>query len=118
MDTIKDRKKMGDMLAGQKPLWPPGTAHGYHALTQGFFVDQLLLRVDPMKRSVGQFFQEEVAAKFGREKAICVFMTCFDIYLSVSIFIIIFSVLRAVHEVTFAAQFHAPVSSRFFMNMF
>ncbi|XP_014681299.1 PREDICTED: beta-lactamase domain-containing protein 2-like [Priapulus caudatus] len=49
-NTIRDRNKMGEILADQKPMWPPGTAHGYHAITQGFLVDQLLLRVDPRGR--------------------------------------------------------------------
>jgi CubicO group peptidase (beta-lactamase class C family) len=29
----------------QKPLWPPGTAHGYHARTFGFLLDELVRRI-------------------------------------------------------------------------
>ena len=32
-------------LEKQKPLWPPGTAHGYHARTFGFLLDELLRRI-------------------------------------------------------------------------
>jgi CubicO group peptidase (beta-lactamase class C family) len=32
-------------LEAQKPLWPPGTAHGYHARTFGFFLDELVRRI-------------------------------------------------------------------------
>jgi CubicO group peptidase (beta-lactamase class C family) len=32
-------------LEEQKPLWPPGTAHGYHARTFGFLLDQLVRRI-------------------------------------------------------------------------
>jgi CubicO group peptidase (beta-lactamase class C family) len=32
-------------LEKQAPLWPPGTAHGYHARTFGFFLDELVRRI-------------------------------------------------------------------------
>jgi len=32
-------------LETQKPLWPPGTAHGYHARTFGFLLDELVRRI-------------------------------------------------------------------------
>jgi CubicO group peptidase (beta-lactamase class C family) len=32
-------------LEKQKPLWPPGTAHGYHARTFGFLVDECVRRI-------------------------------------------------------------------------
>jgi CubicO group peptidase (beta-lactamase class C family) len=32
-------------LEVQKPLWPPGTAHGYHARTFGFLLDELVRRI-------------------------------------------------------------------------
>ena len=33
-------------LEEQAPLWPPGTAHGYHARTFGFLLDELVRRFD------------------------------------------------------------------------
>ena len=45
--TIADPKQLGAVLAAQAPKWPPGTAHGYHAQTLGWYESQLLRRVDP-----------------------------------------------------------------------
>lgn len=46
-------------LAAQAPWWPPGTASGYHALTHGHLIGELVRRIDG--RSLGTFFREEVA---------------------------------------------------------
>jgi CubicO group peptidase (beta-lactamase class C family) len=48
-----------EALAAQTPLWEPGTAHGYHALTYGWLVGEIIRRIDG--RPIGQFFAEEVA---------------------------------------------------------
>ncbi|MEV4946877.1 serine hydrolase domain-containing protein [Streptomyces sp. NPDC053755] len=52
-------------LAAQAPEWVPGTAAGYHALTFGFLVGELVHRVTG--RSVGEFFAEEVAEPLGAD---------------------------------------------------
>jgi CubicO group peptidase (beta-lactamase class C family) len=52
-------------LAAQEPWWEPGTASGYHAVTQGYLVGEVVRRVDG--RSVGQFFAEEVAGPLGAD---------------------------------------------------
>ena len=54
---------MVDALAAQRPVWEPGTAHGYHALTYGHLVGEVVRRVTG--RSVGRFFAEEVAGPLG-----------------------------------------------------
>ena len=46
-------------LASQKPLWEPGTAHGYHAITYGHLVGEVLRRIDG--RTIGNYFKEEIA---------------------------------------------------------
>ena len=46
-------------LAEQAPLWAPGTRHGYHALTYGHLVGEVVRRVSG--RSLGTFFREEIA---------------------------------------------------------
>ncbi|XP_071097210.1 beta-lactamase domain-containing protein 2-like [Haliotis cracherodii] len=46
------------------PLWKPGTAHGYHALTFGFYVDTLVRMADPKHRNMTQIFREEIAEPF------------------------------------------------------
>ncbi|KAF8371806.1 lact-6, partial [Pristionchus pacificus] len=44
-----------------KPAWIPGTASGYHAVTFGFILDELIKKVDG--RDTAQFFREEIALK-------------------------------------------------------
>src|SRR2546422_8500077 len=63
--VVADFDRMAVVLAGQKPAWEPGTRQGYHALTLGFYEGELLRRVDPRHRSLGQFFQEELASPLG-----------------------------------------------------
>ena len=46
-------------LAAQAPQWEPGTVAGYHSLTQGFLVGEVVRRVSG--RTVGAFFADEVA---------------------------------------------------------
>ena len=48
-----------DELAKQEPLWEPGSAHGYHAITYGHLVGELLRRIDG--RTIGTYFREEIA---------------------------------------------------------
>jgi CubicO group peptidase (beta-lactamase class C family) len=52
-------------LAAQAPEWEPGTAAGYHALTFGFLVGELVRRVTG--RAPGEFFAEEVAEPLGAD---------------------------------------------------
>jgi CubicO group peptidase (beta-lactamase class C family) len=51
------------VLANQAPFREPGTTQGYHALTFGWLVGELVRRVDG--RGVGQYFKEEIAEPFG-----------------------------------------------------
>ncbi|PIC44436.1 hypothetical protein B9Z55_004804 [Caenorhabditis nigoni] len=60
-----DHKKIDKILENQKPNWPPGTEIGYHAVTHGWLVDAIVRRVDHKKRTVGQYFREEIGQKFG-----------------------------------------------------
>ena len=50
-------------LEDQEPLWAPGTRHGYHALTFGHLVGEVVRRADG--RSLGTFFRDEVAEPLG-----------------------------------------------------
>jgi CubicO group peptidase (beta-lactamase class C family) len=56
---------MTSALAEQKPWWTPGTKHGYHALTFGWLVGELVRRVSGM--SIGRYVREHVAAPLGAE---------------------------------------------------
>jgi CubicO group peptidase (beta-lactamase class C family) len=46
-------------LEVQKPLWPPGTAHGYHARTFGFLLDELVRRI--AGKTLSQYWREVFA---------------------------------------------------------
>jgi CubicO group peptidase (beta-lactamase class C family) len=52
-------------LAAQAPQWEPGTAAGYHSLTQGFLVGEVVRRITG--RSLGEFFADEVAGPLGAD---------------------------------------------------
>lgn len=52
-----------DALAAQEPVWEPGTGHGYHAVTYGWLVGEVIRRVTG--RSVGQFVADELAGPLG-----------------------------------------------------
>jgi CubicO group peptidase (beta-lactamase class C family) len=52
-------------LAAQTPQWEPGSAAGYHSLTQGFLVGEVVRRITG--RSLGEFFAQEVAGPLGAD---------------------------------------------------
>ena len=64
-NLIADLDRLAKVLARQKPAWEPGTRQAYHAVTIGFYEGELLRRVDPRHRSLGQFFQDELATPLG-----------------------------------------------------
>jgi CubicO group peptidase (beta-lactamase class C family) len=45
-------------LAAQRPIWEPGTAHGYHAQTFGWLVGELVRRISG--RTIGQFLADDI----------------------------------------------------------
>ena len=51
-------------LEAQEPLWEPGTANGYHAITYGWIVGEIV------RRTLGTFLAEEVAGPLGAESYI------------------------------------------------
>ena len=57
--AMYDWSAMTAALAEQEPWWEPGTRHGYHALTFGFLVGELIRRASG--QSVGTFFRDNVA---------------------------------------------------------
>ncbi|MER5702440.1 serine hydrolase domain-containing protein [Micromonospora sp. NPDC002296] len=50
-------------LAAQAPVWEPGTAHGYHSLTYGWLVGEVVRRVSG--RSLGMYFADEIGKPLG-----------------------------------------------------
>ena len=65
--VVADLDRLAVVLARQKPAWEPGTRQAYHGLTLGFYEGELLRRVDPRHRSLGQFFQDEIATPLGED---------------------------------------------------
>jgi CubicO group peptidase (beta-lactamase class C family) len=64
---VADLDRLAVVLARQRPAWEPGTRQAYHALTLGFYEGELLRRIDPRHRSLGQFFHDEIAAPLGED---------------------------------------------------
>jgi CubicO group peptidase (beta-lactamase class C family) len=62
-DTLTDWDRMVREIAALPPLWAPGTNTGYHAITFGYLVGEIVRRIDG--RSVGAFFRDEVAKPLG-----------------------------------------------------
>jgi CubicO group peptidase (beta-lactamase class C family) len=66
-EDLRDLDHVAGVLARQKPAWQPGSRHGYHAMTVGLYMQEILRRVDPGHRTLGRFFQEEIAWPLGVE---------------------------------------------------
>ena len=64
-EDIYDWDKVTALLAAQAPFWEPGTACGYHAITQGFLVGEVVRRITG--RSLGTVFREEIAEPLGAD---------------------------------------------------
>jgi CubicO group peptidase (beta-lactamase class C family) len=63
--VVADLDRLAVILARQKPVWEPGTRQAYHGITLGYYENELLRRIDPQHRSLGQFFQDEIASPLG-----------------------------------------------------
>lgn len=62
---VYDWNLMVDALARQAPWWEPGTASGYHALTQGHLIGEVVRRITG--QSIGEFFAQEIAVPLGAD---------------------------------------------------
>jgi CubicO group peptidase (beta-lactamase class C family) len=65
--VVADLDRLADVMARQRPAWQPGTRQAYHALTLGFYEGELMRRIDPRHRTLGQFFYDEIAAPLGED---------------------------------------------------
>jgi CubicO group peptidase (beta-lactamase class C family) len=59
LQDLADWERCTSLLAAQAPWWEPGTDSGYHAVTQGYLVGEVMRRITGV--SVGRFFKETVA---------------------------------------------------------
>jgi CubicO group peptidase (beta-lactamase class C family) len=64
-DDLYDWEKVTSLLAAQAPFWEPGTAPGYHAITQGYLVGEVVRRITG--KSLGTVFREEIAEPLGAD---------------------------------------------------
>jgi CubicO group peptidase (beta-lactamase class C family) len=65
IDRMRDLDDVARLLARQRPAWPAGTKHGYHGMTLGLYMQELIRHVDPAHRTLGRFFQDEIARPLG-----------------------------------------------------
>ena len=65
MDDLYDWEKCTSLLAAQAPWWEPGTASGYHGITQGYLVGEVIRRITG--QTVGTFFAREIAGPLGAD---------------------------------------------------
>jgi len=65
--VVADLDRLAAVMARQRPAWEPGARQAYHALTLGFYEGELMRRVDPRHRTLGQFFQDEIASPLGED---------------------------------------------------
>jgi CubicO group peptidase (beta-lactamase class C family) len=64
-EDLLDWPSATERLAAQAPQWEPGSAAGYHSITQGFLVGEVVRRI--AGRSLGEFFADEVAGPLGAD---------------------------------------------------
>ena len=65
-DDLYDWEKCTSLLAAQEPWWEPGTASGYHAISQGYLVGEVVRRASGAA-SLGTFFRDELALPLGAD---------------------------------------------------
>jgi len=63
--ALHDFDLLVQRLAAEKPAWEPGTAHGYHPVTIGVIVGEIVRRITG--QTIGAFLREEVAAPLGAD---------------------------------------------------
>ena len=62
---LRPRARRPPLLAAQAPWWEPGTASGYHAITQGYLEGEIVQRVTG--QSLGEFVAENITGPLGAD---------------------------------------------------
>jgi CubicO group peptidase (beta-lactamase class C family) len=62
---IADPDRLAEVLARQRPAHAPGERQVYHGISLGYYESELLRRVDPKHRTLGRYFQDEMATPLG-----------------------------------------------------
>jgi CubicO group peptidase (beta-lactamase class C family) len=60
-EVVADLDRLAEIMARQRPAWAPGERQAYHAISLGFYESELIRRIDPHHRSLGRFFDDEIA---------------------------------------------------------
>lgn len=63
--VVADLDRLAGVMERQHPIWPPGARQAYHAITLGFYENELVRRIDPRHRTVGQVLQDDIARPLG-----------------------------------------------------
>ncbi|MGW4535021.1 serine hydrolase domain-containing protein [Nocardia sp. NPDC004340] len=61
LDDLHDLDGVAAVLAAQRPGWTPGTRQGYHPVSIGLYLNELVRRADPAGRSIRTFLAEEIS---------------------------------------------------------
>jgi CubicO group peptidase (beta-lactamase class C family) len=64
-EDLADWEKCTSLLANQAPWWTPGDGSGYHAVTQGYLVGEVVRRI--CGETIGTFFAREIAGPAGAD---------------------------------------------------
>jgi CubicO group peptidase (beta-lactamase class C family) len=65
VQELADWERCTSLLAAQAPWWEHGTMSGYHAVTQGFLIGEVVRRITGT--SIGQFFSQTIAEPLGAD---------------------------------------------------
>jgi CubicO group peptidase (beta-lactamase class C family) len=60
-EVVADLDRLARVMERQAPIWPPGERQAYHAMTLGFYENELVRRIDPAHRTIGQVLHEDIA---------------------------------------------------------
>ena len=66
-DLVADLDRLAGVMERQRPIWPPGERQAYHAITLGFYENELVRRIDPAHRTIGRVLSEDIATPLGVE---------------------------------------------------
>ena len=67
-DCTTERLRQGALskfISDQVPLTPPGSRQAYHAISRGWILNEVVRRVDPKGRTIGEFLREDIAHPLG-----------------------------------------------------
>jgi CubicO group peptidase (beta-lactamase class C family) len=67
MMTLASADAVAEAIGRQQPAWVPGERHGYHGITLGWYESELIRRTDPLHRTMGRYFADEIAGPLGMD---------------------------------------------------